>query len=94
MSVAESNKPISARLRWLRPEQGGRPSPTPGPTYSTVARFNDFHTPPDQTGTHLVSIRFLSDIGPVDRLAPDRVFVLYEGHRKVAEGVVLANSGT
>jgi hypothetical protein len=51
----------------------------------------DFRTPPNQYWTHVVSLRFLSDIGPADLLAPDRAFALYEGHRKVAEGVVLAN---
>src|ERR1700722_8609932 len=100
MSVAESNKPVTARLRWLRPEQGGRTAPPSGPTYSTVARFDEteeqwrknawsavveFHTPPDPTWTHFVTARFPSDAAPADLLANDRVFALYEGRRKVAE---------
>ena len=28
-----------ARIQWLKPEDGGRPSPPLGPNYSTVARF-------------------------------------------------------
>ena len=109
MSVAESDKTITARLRWLRPEQGGRREPPSGPKYSTVARFDeteehwlrhawsvvvDFTTPPGPTWTHIVSVRFLSNTGPAELQAPDRVFALYEGHRKVAEGLVLANPAT
>ena len=103
MSVAESNKPITARLRWLLPDQRGRTAPPSGPAYSTVARFDEteeqwlknawsvvveFNTPPDSTGSHLVTVRFLSDAAPADLLANGRVFTLYEGHRKVAEGTV------
>lgn len=81
--------------------------PPSGPTYSTLARFDetdeqwleeawslviDFHTPPDKTWTHLVSVYFLSSDGPADGLVPNRLFALYQGYRKVAEGVVLADS--
>ena len=29
------------RIRWLRPEQGGRPAPPPGPMFATTARFDN-----------------------------------------------------
>jgi hypothetical protein len=41
MSVAESDNAITARLRWLRPEEGGRSEPPSGSRYSTVARFDE-----------------------------------------------------
>jgi hypothetical protein len=103
MSAAESNKPVTARLRWLRPEQGGRTAPPSGPTYSAVARFHEteeqwlkdawsvvaeFNNPPDSTWSHFVTVCCLSDAAPANLLANGRVFTLYEGQRKVAEGTV------
>ena len=99
---------MQARIRWIRADEGGRPSPPPGPTYSTVARFEgqteetwlkeawslilELEGQPDQKFSQLANVRFLSEEGPVDWLAPGKIFALYEGFRKVAEGIVLSNS--
>lgn len=99
---------MPARLQWFRPEQGGRAEPPTGPTYSTVARFDqqtedqwlenawslvvECRDAPDSERAHAVTVRFLAEDGPIHFLAPGREFSLYEGRRKVAEGTVLASS--
>jgi hypothetical protein len=92
-----------ARIRWLRPEEGGRPTPPSGPVYSTVARFEQLaaqwpdeawsvvislQEPPDAEGRQTVAIRMLVEAAPVGLLAPGSVFQLFEGRQCVASGEV------
>jgi len=51
----------------------------------------EFQTPPDSAWTHIVIVCFLADNGPFHLLAHNKVFTLYEGRRKVAEGKVLSS---
>ena len=99
---------VASRIRWLRADEGGRPLPPPGPAYSTVARFEgqteegwlkeawslilELEGEPDQDLTQVAKTRFLSEEGPEDWLISNKKFALYEGFRKVAEGVVLGDS--
>jgi hypothetical protein len=104
--AANPHPGVPAELRWIRPEQGGRSQPPPGPTYSTVARFDEtdaqwaknawslivaFQTPLDSAWSQIVIVRFLAENGPVHLLTPSQAFSLYEGRRKVAEGKVLSS---
>jgi hypothetical protein len=91
---------VEARLRWLSSREGGREALPMGPTYSTVARFDNqqetwpkeawslviqFVDPPDKTRSHRVRVRFLAD-GPEELLRPPRTFELFEGQKVVARG--------
>ena len=93
-----------ARIRWLKPEEGGRAKPPPGPTYSTVAKFKqlamhwpqeawsvvlDLREPPDAEGRMTVTIRMLVGEAPDAVLQPGSVFELFEGYQHVATGEVL-----
>ena len=93
-----------ARIRWLRPDEGGRATPPPGPVYSTVARFKQLAArwpqeawsvvlklkePPDAEGWMTVEIRMLVEGAPEGLLAPGSVFELFEGRQCVASGEVL-----
>jgi hypothetical protein len=51
----------------------------------------EFQTPLDSAWTHIIIVRFLADNGPIHLLAPNKVFTLYEGRRKVAEGKVFSS---
>ena len=97
-------KNVQARIRWLRPEEGGRATPPPGPVYSTVARFKQLAArwpqeawsvviklkePPDREGRMTVEIRMLVDGAPEGLLEPGSEFELFEGQRCVASGEVL-----
>jgi hypothetical protein len=97
-------KTIRARIRWLRPDEGGRETPPPGPAYSTVARFQQLAEkwpgeawsvvlkitePPDPQRRMTVEIRMLVDEAPEGLLAPGSVFELFEGRHCVASGEVL-----
>lgn len=98
---------VQAKVRWLRADEGDRPAAPLGPAYSTVARFEgqneeawlkeawslilESQGRPDQEMTQLVKVRFLSEEAPLDWLAPGKKFALYEGSRKVAEGIVLSS---
>jgi len=95
----------TAQIRWLRADESGRRQPPPGPRYSTVARFEEqteaqwmneawslvleLQGRPDASGQQFATVRFLSDDGPTKWLQPSSKFDLYEGNRKVAEGIVL-----
>jgi len=95
----------TARIRWLRADEGGRLQPPPGPRYSTVALFEeqteeqwrheawslviDLHGQPDDSGYQFADIRFLAEDGPTKWLQPSCMFSLYEGEKKVADGIVL-----
>jgi hypothetical protein len=94
-----------ARIRWLKPEEGGRPSPPPGPDYSTVARFEvradrwpheawsivlNIYAPPDAEGLMVADIRMLAgEDAPKELLSPGSRFELFEGRKQVASGEVL-----
>jgi hypothetical protein len=95
---------IHARIRWLRPAQGGRESPPSGPVYSTVARFEQLaaswpdaawsvvitlQDPPDAEGWQTVEIRMLVEAAPEGLLAPGSELQLFEGRRCVAIGAVV-----
>src|ERR1035438_8793420 len=95
---------VATRIRWLRADEGG-PIYLKGTRYSTVARFEqqteeewkveawslviEFDGPPDESGHQLAAVRFLSEKGPTKWLQPSSKFSLYEGDKKVAEGIVL-----
>ena len=97
-----------ARILWFRPEEGGRPSPPPGPYYSAVARFESLsgqwpqeehgvvltiRAPVDAEGTMLAGIRTLaSGYTPTELWKPGRTFDLYEGPKYVARGDILCLS--
>lgn len=94
-----------ARIRWLKREEGGRPSPPSGPDYSTVARFETLAdrwpheawsvvlaitTPADAEGVMVAGIRMLAgDEAPRGLLSPGSRFELFEGRKRVATGEVL-----
>jgi hypothetical protein len=94
-----------ARIRWLAPEEGGKPSPPAGPEYSTVARFESLSDrwpdeawsvvlaiaePADSGRLMLAGIRMLaSEEAPRDLLSPGSRFELFEGARRVAIGEVI-----
>ena len=95
-------KAIEADLQWLRPDEGGRQSPPPGPKYSTVARFEnqkeswlkeawslviEFIEPPNAALSHRVHVSLLAD-GPEELLQPGSTFELMEGSQSVAKGTV------
>jgi hypothetical protein len=94
-----------ARVRWIKPEDGGRQSPPPGPKYSTVARFEALAdrwpreawsvvlyiiAPADAEGIMLVEIEMLAgNDAPKELLSPGSRFELFEGRKRVATGEVL-----
>jgi len=94
-----------ARIWWLKPEEGGRSSPPPGPDYSTVARFETLadswpHVawsivlaisgPADADGMMEVGIRMLAaENAPSELLSRGSRFDLFEGRKLVASGEVL-----
>src|SRR5688572_9664033 len=94
-----------ARIRWLKAENGGRPSPPPGPEYSTVARFErladrwpqeawsivlTITEPADDSGVMVAGIRMLAEEdAPRDLLSTGSRFDLLEGRKCVASGEVL-----
>lgn len=94
-----------ARIRWLRPEEGGRISPPPGPNYSTVARFEALEdrwpqeawsivlsiaAAADEEGVMMAGIRMLNGAAaPEGLLSQGSRFVLFEGGTRVAVGTVL-----
>lgn len=94
-----------ARIRSLTLEEGGRPSPPPGPVYSTVARFESLadrwpheawsvvlsiSAPLDADGIMIAGIRMLAgDDAPKQLLDPGSRFELYEGRQCVAHGEVV-----
>jgi len=68
---------VLAKIRWLKPDEGGRPAPPPGPRYSTVAKFEsqsdhqwqkdarslvlNVEGTPDGTGSQTAWVRFLAE---------------------------------
>lgn len=95
---------VSVELQWLRPEDGGRQAPPPGPTYTTVAKLEaladrwpaeawsvvaEWGEPPNEEFQTRAKVRFLVEDGPERLLVPGSNFELYEGRRLVARGRVL-----
>lgn len=94
-----------ARIRWLKPKEGGRPSPPQGPDYSTVARFESLadrwpneawsivlhiSEPAGAEGVMVADIRLLAEgDAPKELLSSGSRFDLFEGRRHVASGEVL-----
>lgn len=100
------SKTIIAKLQWIGPEDGGRPTPPLGPKYSTVARFDaqkdqwlkdawslvvTFLEKPDALRTHRVEVTFLAEKAPEHLLAKGSGFELMEGARAVARGTVISD---
>ena len=95
-----------AIISWIPADQGGRQHAPAGPTYTTVARFEEDENWPQDAWTlvvkllrplgdgrySLAEIAFLADQGPAALLHRGSRFVLLEGPRRVAKGVVLAPS--
>lgn len=97
---------MGARLQWLTASAGGRTSPPPGPTYSTVARFAsladkwpaeawsivlEIDRPADPCGVMTAGIRLLAgEAAPEGLLRPGARFDLFEGSRLVAHGEVIS----
>ena len=93
-----------AQIRWMTPEEGGRSAPPSGLRYSTVAKFEhqseeqwfkdawslvlDISGPLGEDRVQTVSLSFLAEDAPEEWLATGKRFGLYEGRKKVAEGVV------
>jgi hypothetical protein len=99
--------PVPVELQWLRPEEGGRKAPPPGPTYTTVAKLEaladrwpdeawsivaEWGGPPNDELRTKATMRFLVEGGPEHLLAPGSNFELYEGRRLVARGRVLEST--
>jgi hypothetical protein len=98
-----TNQPV-ARIQWLRSGEGGRKQPPSGPTYTTVARFEqqgdqwindawslvlDFMGVPDEHFCHLAKVRFLAEGGPSAWLQEGSRFELMEGPKVVARGLII-----
>jgi len=99
-----TSKSTKARVCWVKKEGGERPSPPPGPRYSTAARFEDekdnwpheawslvleFKAPPDDSLCVIADVHFLNPQGPTRLLHSGSVFELFEGYQLVARGEVL-----
>lgn len=95
---------VKAQIRWIPADKGGRNKPPVGPSYSTVAKFEDiqekwpaeawsvvleFIDPPDQSGFHCADMRFLVDNAPQQLLHDGSKFELFEGPKRVATGEVV-----
>jgi hypothetical protein len=93
-----------ARIQWLHSVEGGRKQPPSGPTYTTVARFEqqgdqwindawslvlDFVGAPDDDLCHLAKVRFLAEGAPSDWLREGSKFELMEGSKVVAKGIII-----
>jgi len=90
-------------ISWISPDDGGRKVPPSGPSYTTVARFEEderwnesawslvvnFEKRFKDPRLLLASIRFLADEAPHDLLHHGSRFELFEGRKRVAKGIVL-----
>ena len=98
-----TNQPV-ARIQWLNFTEGGRKHPPPGPTYTTVTRFErqgsqwindawslvlEFMSAPDDRLCHLAKVRFLAEDAPSGWLQEGSRFELMEGSRVVARGLIM-----
>lgn len=100
-------KSVTAKLRFLPPEQGGRRSRPIGPHYSTAAEFEGvsghsssdtwsviatFRDAIDEEGDVTAEIEFLSPDAPQELLTEGAHFTLMEGARTVARGEIISSS--
>ena len=98
------DKKFEAKLRWLKPEEGGRLCPPVGPKYVTVVRFEskkqewlieawslivEFKSSPNNELEHHVDVSFLVPEGPNELLVKGSAFELMEGAQTVAKGVII-----
>lgn len=95
-----------ALISWIPAEQGGRESPPSGPRYVTVVRFEEdenwqqegwslvveFLKPVDRGRYTLADVTFLAPAAPTHFLHAGSRFMLMEGKKPVAKGVVLPSS--
>jgi hypothetical protein len=94
---------VTATLRWISPEKGGRKAPPSNPTYRAVPRFEadpnasrglwdvvvTFSRPPGpHAKTSTVRMTFVSAGAPKSLLRSGRRFELTEGAKVVAQGEV------
>jgi hypothetical protein len=97
-------KAVSAKLRWMRPDEGGRKTPPPGPRIVMVPLFEqqretwlkeawsmviEWNEAPDASRTHNVNLRFLVNGAPDHLLTTGNRFELLEGNLIVAIGEIL-----
>jgi len=94
---------VTAQIKWLSPETGGRQFIPQGNEYAAPARFegrNDWTQSAYSLALRTTSgenfqledevdAGFLVPHAPVDWLVPGARFSLYEGKRRVLEGVVV-----
>jgi len=100
-------KSVKARIKWLSPEDGGRRQAPSGPTYSTVAKFEDlqdkwpeeawsivaeFLDAGDEPLSVFANVRLLAPDGPSSLLRPGSRLELFEGRQKVADVTVLSDT--
>ncbi|HWE02758.1 MAG TPA: hypothetical protein VG326_10140 [Tepidisphaeraceae bacterium] len=92
-----------AMISWISAEAGGRAQLPTGPTYSTVARFEEDERWPESAWSLVVdfqkrfkdprlvlaTVRFLNQSAPGILLHAGSRFELFEGRRRVAKGIVL-----
>ncbi|HZL35314.1 MAG TPA: hypothetical protein VFC78_08390 [Tepidisphaeraceae bacterium] len=93
-----------AMISWILLERGRRNQPPTGPTYSTVARFEEDENWPDSgwslvvdfvrrfgdSRLTLADVRFLADGAPSHLIHDGSRFELFEGRQRVAKGIILA----
>ena len=78
---------VPCRGRFLTREEGGREQPPTGRVYKTVARINGVEA---SVILHAAAIQWLVPSQPdLPSLEPGTKFELYEGSKKVFEGVIL-----
>lgn len=91
-----------AKIDWVPEILGGRQQPPVGPTFSTVAFFENMKKYGENWSVvidfmsgnitpPIYKIRFLSENAPQELLKPGIVFWLTEGRKAVAWGIMLGN---
>lgn len=97
---------VEAFISWVPADEGGRSRPPSGPTYSTLVRFEEDSSWPKEAWSLVVrflkpirggrylhaNVQFLVDDAPHHLLHAGSRFELFEGHKRVAKGVVLPQS--
>lgn len=95
---------VKAEICWLSLEEGGREEPPSGPSYSTVAKFEEYADRWPSEAWSIVAefdesandsmcitadVRFLAEGAPSHLLKSGQRFELYEGDKMVAVGKVI-----
>jgi hypothetical protein len=86
----------NAKITWIEPKCGGRIPPLQGARYTPIIKIYgmidfwsaDFICTKVQTNCMYVKMSFLSPKGPYHLLKPGVEFILLEGNRIVANGVI------